>query len=720
MSETATEPEVTSSDDEKASLSERLAGAHVAIRSDLQVYRHLFRGEPSYVVRDPMTMQSHRFDLGDYQILIRIHADQSLGALFEALVASEQLRAEDEEHFYRFILELHGLDFLTLPVPNDSTLYKRYVRKQSARRAQQLKGILFLKVPLFNPDGFLDRTLKWVRPLFGRPFFICWLGMLAVSLFVVAQNTRELLQPSHGILDAGNLPFMWVSLIVLKLAHEFGHAYACKLRGGEVPEMGAFMVVFTPLAYVDATSAWSFVRRRDRLIVSLAGVYVESIFAMLALLVWISSSSAVIRMMAHDVMLLATVVTLVANANPLMRFDGYYVLSDLLEVPNLRARAEQQVRSALKRWLFGIRSSAEEGGRGIRAFLFAFGVSAAIYRVVLVFSISLVIASKAFLLGIAIAGSYAGSQLVNAVRSVAQYLLFAEETVQHRTRAVAIGVGLLVVLPVGVLTVPVPSSVRVSGQLGREFEEVVIATQPGFIRSIDARAGDRVETGALLASLENPELRNQLAEAEAEFELARLRLRERESVDPAGAQGARHLVQAKRAEIDRRRDELGELELRSQRAGLLVSALTPSDGQRFVRQNEPVATLASGSWRVRALLRGDELAATRPEIGQPVELRSPASPGETLAGRVVRVAPAGTRTVELQSLTQAAGGDIPVDDGSLEADQPYFEVVVELAEPDSRLRHGMTSHVQLAAAAEPLGVSGLRGLTRIINRISKD
>ena len=84
------------------------------------------------------------------------------------------------------------------------------------------------------------------------------------------------------------------------------------------------------------------------------------------------------------------------------------------------------------------------------------------------------------------------------------------------------------------------------------------------------------------------------------------------------------------------------------------------------------------------------------------------------------MAPAGTRTVELQSLTQAAGGDIPVDDGSLEADQPYFEVVVELAEPDSRLRHGMTSHVQLAAAAEPLGVSGLRGLTRIINRISKD
>lgn len=153
----------------------KLRSVHVNLRADLEVSRHNFRGEPSYIVRDPMTFHSQRFTLADYEIFVCIDATRCLAEIFEELVSGGKLGADDEERFYRFVMSLHGLGFLHLPISDSKLLYRRHLTRQQARRREKLLGFLFLRIPLWNPDRFLDRTMHLVRPLFSPLFFVFWL-----------------------------------------------------------------------------------------------------------------------------------------------------------------------------------------------------------------------------------------------------------------------------------------------------------------------------------------------------------------------------------------------------------------------------------------------------------------------------------------------------------------------------------------------------------------
>ena len=192
---------------------------------------------------------------------------------------------------------------LSLPFVDDKILYKRHQAKQGAKAKRLIMAPIFSRFPLVNPDEFLDRTAAYLRPLFTWWAFAAWLALVVSAGCVAVSNADRLAGPLNSILAAGNLVAMWMTLIVLKLMHEFGHAYACKIFGGHVPEMGVFLIAGTPCAYVDATSAWGFAKKRHRLIVSLAGVYVELAVASAALLAWTTVTDPMLSSLAYNVAL---------------------------------------------------------------------------------------------------------------------------------------------------------------------------------------------------------------------------------------------------------------------------------------------------------------------------------------------------------------------------------------------------------------------------------
>ncbi|MCH7701788.1 MAG: hypothetical protein IID37_08875, partial [Planctomycetes bacterium] len=458
-----------------------LRSVHVGLRGDLEVTRHVFRGQPAYVVRDPMTFQSQRLSPADYDVFVRIDSSQPLGAIFDSLVEQGKVEPTDEDGFYEFVMTLHRLAFLRLPLSDDKILYRRYAARVRARRREKIQGFLFLRVPVWNPDEFLNRTIRFARPLFSWAALAVWLCLLIVAGLVAASQWEALRRPAVGLLTVGNLPVMFGTLVLLKVLHEFGHAFACKRFGGHVPEMGVYLIIFTPCAYVDATACWGFTSKRQRLAVSLAGMYVESIIAAVALLIWASSDPSLLRDVAYNVVFLAGVVTVLFNINPLMRFDGYYILSDLLEIPNLRARASQYVVQELKRHLLGVTADSRPSGRRMRAILISYGVAASIYRVCLTLAIAGLLASKMLILGGILAVLYVGSTVVSLVRRVCVYLWFAKETSAIRRRAVALSILLLVLLPAGLALVPIPAHVRAEGVITSEHATYVRAQSAGFL-----------------------------------------------------------------------------------------------------------------------------------------------------------------------------------------------------------------------------------------------
>ncbi len=664
-------------------IAQRLGPVQASLRPDLEVTRHLFRGQPQYVVRDPLTFQTHQFSPSDYQILIAINSSSTLSEIFRALVERHQLRMDQEEGFYQFILTLHRLNYLILPIADGKLLYERFAGRQRLARWKQITGFLFLRIPLVNPDALLDRTADYVRPLFTRTALAVWCLMMLSGLGVLWQRWDAFRDPAHSILANETLLFLWFALIGLKVVHEFGHAYACKIFGGRVPEMGAFLIAFTPCAYMDASSAWGFSRTRDRVVVSLAGMYFESIVAFAALMLWCWTEDPWISSCAHHVVVLSSVVTIGFNVNPLMRYDGYYVLSDVTGIPNLRQRSMEQFTSILKRVLLGIPAPSPARSTGMRLFLLSYGIASAIYKVMLVLAICTMIAWKFYLVGIGLAVFFLAGIIWSTLRQSLGYLWRSPETRPVRMRAIAVSLIALVAVPAAVGLLPVPGRSVIAGVLQTEDDRVVYAQVDGFLQPTDCLAGSWVQQGEGVCELSHIDFQQLLAETQAQCEVARLQYLRGVQQHPHAAAAA----QLRWAHAEERRDhaeqEFDRLTVRSPVSGRVVQIVDLQDVGQFVHKGQGVATIGAGEWMVRCLASEEEIADVRPRVGQKVRVRMQLDGVRELAGTIHEVAVQGSRQVFSPTLTQLGGGNIAVSTPAAatevwQAHQTMFEIRIRL------------------------------------------
>ncbi len=404
-----------------------------------------------------------------------------------------------------------------------------------------------------------------------------------------------------------------------------------------------------------------------------------------------------------------------------MRYDGYYILSDLVEIPNLRARSTQHVLGLLKRALLGIPQDDRPPGWRLRGLLFTYGVAAAVYRVTLLLAIAAILVSKTLIAGLILACVYLGGTVVKLLSGLTRYLWYAEQTAPVRRRAIALSLVPLVLMPTGLLLLPVPAHVHARASLTREHETVVRAKTSGFLRRIDVESGDVISERSPLVLLENDIYQEDLAVAQANIRASDIR---RDAYRIAEPDMALREVDRSRAfthALEQAREKLADLQVVSPVAGTIAACVRETEVGSYVSQGEPVAMVASGTWLARAILTDDDVAGARPRIGDKVEFRAEAMPAQAFQGVLVKVSPAGSRTIALPTLTQLAGGDIAIDPQTGEARQPYFEVVVELPVAQADLfRPGMTGIVRLEARPEPIATRLARRFTRFINRLMQE
>ncbi|HBS29678.1 MAG TPA: hypothetical protein DEB06_09570 [Phycisphaerales bacterium] len=701
------------------SLEDRLAKVVVEPRADLVVSRHVFRGAPAYIVRDPVTFETHALEPREYAVFAELGRGEALGAVADRLVREGAMDAAERSDFFEFVLSLHRIGLLALPVSDGKSLFERYERKRGMRRKSLAMSVFFLRAPLWNPDAFLDRTVRWTRWLFTRWALGVWaLLMLACAVLVVAR-WDDLRAPLLTVMEFNNLPLLWVVLVGLKVLHEFGHAYACKAFGGPVPEMGAFFIVGTPCAYVDASASWGFPSVRQRLAVSLAGMYIESLCAGAALFVWAATPPGLLNSLAYQVLLLASVVTLGFNLNPLAKFDGYYILSDLLGIPNLRQRASERLLAMFNRVALGIRDPAPPGTLPGRVLLAGFGLASSVYRVMLVVSISAMIATKFFLIGVGLAGVYFVNTVAGMMLRSVRYLWWSPATSRVRARAVlvsALGLGLL---PVMGAMLPAPGGGQAWGVLERERVVVIRASEPGTV-SWQARPGQTIEPGTPVAIVENAAITHAALVGAADLELAS---REHRRADSSGAGasaiGAERFIaaQARAAEAS---DRAARLVHRASCSGDAARMPAPDQPGRPVRAGEPLAEVVSGGWIVELVIDEEALLSARLALGEPLECRVATRPDRVINARITSIEPAGARDAIDPRLTQEGVNAVPVSppQGGRTAGRAYFRLVASIDEttaPAGALRRGASVRARLEAEYEPLASALGRRVVRFLN-----
>ena len=689
---------------------ERVLGPlRVGLRSDVTFTRQYASGGPRYVAHDPVSFQNHAFSPEDYRILTAITRRRSLADTLASLVDRGLLENNDHDKqgFYKFVLWLHGIGLIRLPITGGDAAYGRKQQRIAARRPPWYAVLMSHRVPLFRPDRFLTRGTRYVGWLFGPVGIFLWVALMASVVWRLGDSLPLVASEASGLLELSNLPLLWLLLVSLKVIHEFGHAFASRRFGASVPEMGVQFIMMTPCAYIDANASWTLRNARQRAAVAVAGMYIESFVAGTAALVWAGTTEGALHDIAFNILALASVVTVLFNLNPLTKFDGYYLFSDLVGVYNLQQRAAAHLKGWVEHVALGKPRPRGRYTQFERVLYSVYGPCAFLYRVSLAFTLTVWVLLQWPGAGLFLGAVFAWAMIIRPSLRLLGELWSGAGYADRRTRARLLACALVLLLPPFAGMLPVSFSVCVPGIVDVEQRQVIRSPISAFVESVAVSNGDRVKPGTALCTLRNPEL-----------ELRRLRLQgeleaERESFDTIelddSTQASIHksriaYLAASVAELDRR---IEASRLTAEQQGTVAGHHHGELAGTFVQQGEELMRVEGGHRLLRIVLTEHQLSRARLEIGSPAEVRLSCAPASTLKAVVRQVTASASRVEVPEALTIAGGGTIwvqSVSQGLAVADQPYFHVLIEIPDDDPALQWtGTTARVRLPARAEILG-----------------
>lgn len=699
-------------------LAAKYDGLRTRLRSDLHITRQSSRGEAVYVVFDPVTFQTFRLSLSDYQVAACLQESMTLAACFLQAVSEGHLSLEQADDYWQFVDRLQSLGLLTISTTSGATHFERYQKRQAAMQKARWLSLLFLTIPLVNPDRFLTRTVGRIDFLFTRVAFILFCILGALSAGIVASRWDDFVAPLNGLLAFKNLLFMSTAFIVLKVWHELGHGFACKHFGGRVTEMGCKLMAGIPLAYVDASSAWSFPKQYQRITVMLGGMYFECLVAIPAIFLWAFDPTSFVGDCAYQLIFMAGVATLLFNANPLMKYDGYFILSDVLGIPNLRQRATQELLTLLKRITLGLSSSTASPSRRMQATLLGYGLLSNLYGLMLMITIPMMIATRFQAIGLALAAFQFGGMAFATVKRLRNFLFVSPETEPVRVRARRVGYALAIGVPVLLGLCPVPTGFVVDGVVSAERAAMLRATTPGVLRYIDTKCQSHVAAQQSLLRIENQDASMASRTEAIQFDAAQRHAKFVSRTDIT--EGAKlHQISQQRQQMQQCAAAVeSELTIRAPFTGRLTYILPSSAIGKFVQVGDPLARVVSGSTQVRAWLTEDQLLAARLNVGSQVRVRLADQSWLDHTGTILSVAPASAVEFDDFSLTSAGEGQFVVDPVTGRTLNQLFQLQVAVPELSSEdANQDARAFVRVGRRFEPIGAWAWRSAHSFINSI---
>ncbi len=406
--------------------------------------------------------------------------------------------APTQPEVIQILSHLYSANLIDADVTPDATVLLRRHKQLSKRKMQgRLMNILFPRMPLWDPDRFLKRWMPLVRMMFSKFGAVVWLIVVLSAIVTLVPYWND---PQHSLKHAAvhavdirnntiNLVWLWAVFVFIKLIHELGHAFGCRRFGGECHELGIMFLVFVPTPYVDASTAWSFANKWQRMFVGAAGMIVELFFASLMAFIWVhTTDTSLINQLAFNAMLVARVTTIIFNANPLLRYDGYYILADFLEIPNLRQKSSEYALGLIKRHIFGIKLQQPLPPVLQRFWLFTYAIASTAYRTFIGVVIILMVAYQIPVLGMLMAIGGVVTWLLVPVYKVFKYLAIEPELHRKRTRATAFCLATAAAAAVLVGLIRFPFHVDEVGIAEAAAHETIRPGASG-IRRIDQRQG---------------------------------------------------------------------------------------------------------------------------------------------------------------------------------------------------------------------------------------
>ena len=701
----------------------RVAELKPRLRSHAQIHRHDYRGRVWFILQDHAGGRSHRFTPAAYRFIGLMDGARTVQELWDTINAQAGDEAPTQDETIRLLGQLHAADALICDVPPDSQeLFRRFQRHERQRWKQRLWSPLAVRFPLFDPERFLEATFPYVRFLFSRWGAALWLVVVITGVVLAGVHWAELTENiGDRVLTPENLLLLWLVYPVVKALHELMHGYAAKYSGGEVHELGIMLLVLVPVPYVDVSSAWGFRDKYQRMMVGAAGIAVELFLGALALFVWLNVEPGAVHAVAYNVMLISGASTLLFNGNPLLRFDGYYVLADALEIPNLGSRSNKYLGYLIQRYLFGVKDAESPAdSQGERVWFVVYGIAAFIYRIFIMFVIILYVGGKFFAVGVLLAIWAIFTQVIVPVSKNLSFLFNSPRLRTKRKRSVgtaALVVGIVLAL---LFALPAPLWTRSEGVTWPSEQSQVRASVDGFLVELLAQPGSKVRAGQELVRSRDPFLSARVEILQAQKKQLESQLVAAQATDRVQAAVVREELASTEANLQRALEQVEELVIRSPGDGSFVVPQAQDLPDRFLRKGQLVGYVVNPAdlVTVRTVVSQDEIGLVR-EATRTVQVMPAEWSTRAREARIQREVGGGTTQLPTAALGMSGGGRFAVDPREASGQKTLervFEVELTLAEAAPSEYLGRRMYVRFDHGYEPLGFQLYRSLRQLFLR----
>ena len=644
------------------------------LRTNVSLVQQIIRQESWWILSHNETGISYRLDNAAYQIVKLIDGHRSVGEIVRTAERQDGSETETAEDVYALLCQLHGAELLQITA-SDLFANASPGAAQQSKASSVIKNPLAIKIALLDPDKFLTRTLPFVRRANNKLIISLAIVCTIVGTLLALQRFPELVLYTATRADHLSSVLLLIGVYpVIKAVHELAHAVSIKHYGGEVHEMGIMLLVFFPVPYIDASASATFTEKRQRIVVSSAGIIAELLLAAAAIILWANIEAGLLSDIALTTAMIGGISTLIFNGNPLLRFDGYFVLSDTLEIPNLASRSREYCLYLLKRAIAIKNLLIPTTARGEKPWLASYFFVSGVYRFFILISIAIFLINSLPLVGGLLAGFAIYSQIVIPTYKTCHYLYRNNELNGQRSMPATIVSVLLLVIASLLLFVPVPNWHASPGVVRMPDTATIRTLESGFVSEINFANNAKIAQNDVIARLRNDYLDKE--HQRLQWHLAELEARRSQVVfeSPNTALQIAASITATRKQLDDVLTRLEALTIRAPSAGQLQYADNTDWIGRYIEEGSDFAFVVNGNERSIITAVPESMIADIRRSDTQVFIRSAATHSSTLPAQITKLTPASTKALENSALGSRFGGAVSVDSRDVEGKQALEKV----------------------------------------------
>lgn len=700
----------------------RVARLRPRLHDQIQFHRHDYRGQIWYLLENITTGRSHRFNPAAYQFIGLMDGNNTVQEIFDRIGERQDEYAPGQEEIIDLMSRLYEADLLRSEAPaNTEELFERQSRQRTNRLKQRFANPVALRFALWDPENFLNRHFRKISWLFSKRAGFAWICLMVYTGLQAVQHWPQI--SHHFTVDAllpYNLLLMFLLYPPLKFVHELGHAFSAKLEGGEVHELGVNFLLFMPVPYVNVSAATHFRSRARRILVSAAGILVESFFAALGLLLFLAAEPGLVQSIGFNIFLIGGISSLFFNGNPLLKYDGYYILADALGIPNLYQRSSQYWQFLLQRYLFGLRDVVSPASApGEAPWFVVYSLLSMAYRLAILWFILSVVTGKFFYLGILLASWLIGVQILRPLYRALRYLVSSPALHDRRNRALAASISIAAAVFILFGFVPMPSYTLNEGVLWQPDEVHLRAQHDGFIAALEVDNNQAVTAGMPLLSLHDPFLENEarIAQARVRELKSRYRASRASSHIEAGIVGEE--LQVARSELRFILDKTRSMSVIAFKKGNILLPEADDLPGRFIRKGDLLGYILDDETpTVRMAVSQDHIGQLRQQVVD-IKVRFASNPATEFAAEILRQSPEAINQLPSAALAITGGGQfiVTADNGNeLITREKVFLVDLKLDFRQQRIPMGTRAYVRVNHGSETLASQWYRRVRQVFLR----